>query len=205
MDLFPWNVYKIKEYQFKKIWKLSVQNTQTIDYFIENPLFVVLKRNFFRIIVADDSKAMRLLLKQIIDQNNITPYVEEAEDGTVVMKKLSKFKPDLVILDLKMPKMDGLDTIKEIKKLEPTTEILVISSSAAKYDTMDAIEFGATDYIVKPFDRNLVAFRIVKILREKANREQSKNEFDQIKKLISKPKVDDKEISTIPKNYLRRN
>ncbi len=165
----------------------------------------MLKRNFFRIIVADDSKAMRLLLKQIIDQNNITPYVEEAEDGTVVMKKLSKFKPDLVILDLKMPKMDGLDTIKEIKKLEPTTEILVISSSAAKYDTMDAIEFGATDYIVKPFDRNLVAFRIVKILREKANREQSKNEFDQIKKLISKPKVDDKEISTIPKNYLRRN
>ena len=83
-----------------------------------------MKKNFFRVIVADDSKAMRLLLKQIIDQNNITPYVEEAEDGTVVMEKLSKFKPDLVILDLKMPKMDGLDTIKEIKKLEPTTAIL---------------------------------------------------------------------------------
>lgn len=165
----------------------------------------MLKQNFFRIIVADDSKGMRLLLKQIIDQNNITPYVEEAEDGTVVIKKLSKFKPDLVILDLKMPKMDGLETIKEIKKLKPDTEILVISSSSAKYDTIDAIKFGATDYIVKPFEKNLVAFRIVKILREKISREQSQKEFDQIQKLISKNKNNYEQLSTTPKSYLKRN
>lgn len=160
------------------------------------------KENFFRIIVADDSKAMRILLRQIIDQNNITPYVEEAENGKEVITKLKEFKPDLVVLDLKMPEMDGLETIKEIKRLEPSTEILVISSSSSKYDTIDAIGFGASDYIVKPFDRNLVGFRIVKMLREKANTDQSKKQVDMVFKKLQISKNQTKESAT--KNYLRR-
>lgn len=101
-----------------------------------------------------------------------------------------------------MSEMDGLETIKEIKRLDPSTEILVISSSSSKYDTIDAIGFGASDYIVKPFDRNLVGFRIVKMLREKANIDQSKKQIDMIFKKLQISKNQTKESAT--KNYLRR-
>lgn len=133
-----------------------------------------MKKHFFRILIIDDSEAMRYLLKQIIDRNDITPYVEDAPNGIAGVEKFIQFKPDLVILDLRMPDVDGLDVLKKIHELNPSSYVIVISSSTAKIDTQDAIKFGACDYIVKPFDRNEIAFKIIKALREKARNDQMK-------------------------------
>ena len=133
-----------------------------------------MKKHFFRILIIDDSEAMRYLLKQIIDRNDITPYVEDAPNGVSGVEKFIQFKPDLVILDLRMPDVDGLDVLKKIHELNPASYVIVISSSTAKIDTQDAIKFGACDYIVKPFDRNEIAFKIIKALREKARNDQMK-------------------------------
>ncbi|KAF6242574.1 two-component system response regulator [Nitrosopumilus sp. b1] len=133
-----------------------------------------MKKHFFRILIVDDSNAMRYLLRQIIDRNDITPYVEDASNGIIGIEKFIKFKPDLVILDLRMPDIDGLDVLKKMQELNPSSYVIVISSSTAKIDTQDAIQYGACDYIVKPFDRNEIAFKIIKALREKARNDQMK-------------------------------
>ena len=117
---------------------------------------------------------MRYLLRQIIDRNDITPYVEDAPNGMIGLEKFVQFKPDLVILDLRMPDIDGLVVLKKMQKLNPSSYVIVISSSTSKIDTQDAMKYGAYDYIVKPFDRNEIAFKIIKALREKANNDQMK-------------------------------
>ena len=133
-----------------------------------------MKKHFFRILIIDDSKAMRYLLRQIIDRNDITPYVEDAEDGKTGLEKFIKFKPDLVILDLRMPDVDGLEVLKKMQELNPSSYVIIISSSTSKIDTQDAMKYGACDYMVKPFDRNEIAFKIIKALREKARNDQMK-------------------------------
>ncbi|RDJ31429.1 MAG: response regulator [Crenarchaeota archaeon] len=133
-----------------------------------------MKKHFFRILIIDDSNAMRYLLRQIIDRNDITPYVEDAPNGIIGIEKFIQFKPDLVILDLRMPDIDGLDVLKKMQELNPSSYVIVISSSTAKIDTQDAMKYGACDYIVKPFDRNEIAFKIIKALREKARNDQMK-------------------------------
>lgn len=139
-----------------------------------------MKQHFFRILIIDDSKAMRYLLRQIIDRNDITPYVEDAEDGKTGLEKFIKFKPDLVILDLRMPDIDGLRVLKKIHELNSSSYVLVISSSTSTIDTQEAMKYGAYDYIVKPFDRNEIAFKIIKALREKARHDDMKKYVDSL-------------------------
>lgn len=117
---------------------------------------------------------MRYLLRQIIDRNDITPYVEDAPNGVAGMKKFIQYQPDLVILDLRIPDIDGLDILKKMKELNPSSYVMIISSSTSKIDTQDAMKYGACDYLVKPFDRNEIAFKIIKALREKARNDQMK-------------------------------
>ncbi len=124
----------------------------------------------YRVLVVDDSKAMRIMLKGIMENNSITSSIYEATSGIEAFAAFPEVCPDLIIMDLFMPDGNGLDAIRKIHAIDPTIAILVITSSDDIHDTQDAIRFGAIEVIRKPFVPNEVAMKIQKILRDKDRR-----------------------------------
>lgn len=134
-----------------------------------------------KIFVVDDEAHIRELIRLYLEKESYE--VEEFEGGEAVIKRIKNCIPDLVLLDLMMPGIDGYDTLKEIKKIADIPFIMV----TAKEDTMDKIiglELGADDYIVKPFDGKELVARIKAVLRRSKVSEQQdhglKVEFDNL-------------------------
>ena len=124
----------------------------------------------YRVLIVDDSKSMRILLKDIIQRNGITSNIYEATNGREAFDAFPEICPDLIIMDLFMPKENGLEAIRKIHALDPTIAILVITSSTDKHDTQEAIRNGAIDVVKKPFNPHDVGMKVQKILREKDKR-----------------------------------
>lgn len=107
------------------------------------------------IMIADDSDAIRLVLKDIlfIGEHNI---VCEAKDGAECVDLFFKFNPDLLFLDLAMPKKDGLTVVKEILSKDPKAKIVLITASDDQKVIQQCLDFGAMFYISKPFNFNTI-------------------------------------------------
>ena len=117
------------------------------------------------IMVADDSAAIRLVLKDVlgIGQHNI---VAEAVDGEEAVDLFFKTSPDLLLLDLAMPKKDGLTVLKEILEKKPASKIVLITASDDQKIINQCLEIGAVSCISKPFDFNAVIKQINDCLEE---------------------------------------
>ena len=113
------------------------------------------------IMVAEDSDEIRLLLKDLLKIAN-HKVVAEAVNGEEAVKKFNEIKPDVLLLDIAMPKKDGLDTLKEIIATNPNAKIVMITASDNLKTMQDCLKAGALAYVLKPFD------------------------FDQVLKIISK-------------------
>jgi two-component system chemotaxis response regulator CheY len=115
------------------------------------------------IMIADDSDAIRLVLKDIlsIGDHNI---VGEAKDGMETIDLYPQIKPDLLLLDLAMPKKDGLSVVKEIISQDPSAKIILITASDDQKIIQQCLDSGASSYISKPFDFNNVLKAISDIL-----------------------------------------
>jgi len=103
-----------------------------------------------RVMIADDSKAIRILLKDII-LNGKHELVAEAADGAEAVEKFVDLKPDVLLLDLVLPKKDGLTALKKIKEINPNAKIIMITVLDNKQMIQDCISAGAQAYITKPF------------------------------------------------------
>ena len=103
-----------------------------------------------RVMVADDSEAIRIELKDII-LNGKHELVVEAADGAEAVEKFVDLKPDVLLLDLVLPKKDGLTVLKEIKETNPNAKIIMITVLGNKQMILDCISAGALAYITKPF------------------------------------------------------
>ena len=110
---------------------------------------------------------MRSVLKDIIKSNGLASEIFEAADGIEAVKTFLKIKPDLVTMDVNMPKADGIQALRAILKIDPTAKVIMISSVEEKHVVQDAIKLGARDYVVKPFDRSNVPLVINKVIRQK--------------------------------------
>ena len=134
----------------------------------ENPL----------ILVADDSKIMRILLRQMLKKEGY--IVKEAEDGEACLQLYQQYCPDLVILDVMMPKINGFDCCRRIKQLPrgDRTPILMITALNDQESVTKAFDVGAVDYITKPIHHHVLLRRLRRILEaswtEQALRERSK-------------------------------
>lgn len=106
-----------------------------------------------RVLVVDDAAFMRHMLKQILVEMGCE-IAAEAGDGDAAIEAYQAHKPDLVTLDLVMPKMGGLEALEHIRKLDPDARVLVISAIDQRSSLMQAVKLGAVDYVVKPFDRD---------------------------------------------------
>lgn len=115
-----------------------------------------------RVLVVDDAAFMRMMIKDILKKGGYE-VVGEAEDGVKAVEKYKELKPDLVTMDITMPEMDGITAVKEIRKIDPNALIIMCSAMGQQAMVIDAIQAGAKDFVVKPFqpDRVLEAVRKV--------------------------------------------
>ena len=118
-----------------------------------------------KILLVDDAKFMREMIKSILTQNGYSADdVYQAEDGADGVAKFNELSPDLVLMDITMPNMDGLQALKTIKSQHPSATIVMCSAMGQEAMVMDAIKSGAKDFIVKPFQPDRVLKTVTSIL-----------------------------------------
>ena len=120
-----------------------------------------------KILIVDDASFMRSVLKDIIKNNGLASEIFEAADGIEGVKAFQKIRPDLVTMDVNMPRADGIQALRAILKIDPHAKVVMITSVEEKHIVQDAIKLGARDYVVKPFDRSNVPLTLNKVIRQK--------------------------------------
>ena len=135
-----------------------------------------------KILVIEDEAAIRRVLVKILSEENDKYQVEEAEDGLIGIEKIRKDDYDLVLCDIKMPKMDGIEVLEAIKKLKPEIPIVMISGHGDLDTAVNAMRLGAFDYISKPPDLN----RLLNTVRNALDRKELVVENKLLKKKVSK-------------------
>ncbi|NGQ94018.1 response regulator [Brevibacillus sp. SYP-B805] len=116
-----------------------------------------------KVLIVDDAAFMRMMIKEILTKNGYT-VVGEASDGAQAVEKYKELGPDLVTMDITMPEMDGITALKEIRKIDPNARIIMCSAMGQQAMVIDAIQAGAKDFIVKPFQADRVIEAIKKTL-----------------------------------------
>ena len=114
-----------------------------------------------RILIVDDAAFMRMMIKEILTKNGYT-VVGEASDGAQALEKYKELKPDLVTMDITMPEMDGIQALKEIRANDTGAKVIMCSAMGQQAMVIDAIQAGARDFIVKPFQ----AERVIEAIRK---------------------------------------
>ncbi|MFC4617354.1 response regulator [Camelliibacillus cellulosilyticus] len=116
-----------------------------------------------KILVVDDAAFMRMMIKDILTKNGFD-VVAEANDGQEAIEKYQEYKPDLVTMDITMPDMDGITSLKKIREIDPQAKVIMCSAMGQQAMVIDAIQAGAKDFIVKPFQADRVLEAIKKTL-----------------------------------------
>ncbi len=116
-----------------------------------------------RILITDDALFMRVTLKNILTQNGYE-VVGEATNGAEAVDLYNSLKPDLVTMDITMPEMDGISALKAIKAADPGAVIVMCTAMGQKNMVVEAIQSGAKDFIVKPFQPERVLDAIGKLV-----------------------------------------
>jgi len=118
-----------------------------------------------RVLVADDASFMRQMIRDIIEPEGYQ-VVGEASDGVEVVEKFRELQPDLVMMDIVMPKRSGIDAVKGIMELDPGARVVMCSALGQEALVMEAIQAGAKDFIVKPFKPDSVVTTLAKVLEK---------------------------------------
>lgn len=115
-----------------------------------------------RVLVVDDADFMRMRLTRLLGESGYETI--EAENGAVALKKYQELRPDVVLMDITMPVMDGLTAVREIKKIDPAARIIMCTALGQQTMVIEAIKAGARDFIVKPFQPEKVLAAVKKLL-----------------------------------------
>lgn len=108
-----------------------------------------------KILLVDDSAYMRGILKKILRASGFDVFVEAA-DGEEALATYARERPDVVLMDIVMPKMSGLDALRAIRRRDPDARVVMVSAIGQDVIVNEAVKAGARGYIVKPFDANNV-------------------------------------------------
>ena len=135
-----------------------------------------------KILVIEDEAAIRRVLVKILSEENEAYKVNEAEDGLLGIEKIKKEDFDLILCDIKMPKMDGVEVLEAVKKIKPEIPIVMISGHGDLDTAVNTMRLGAFDYISKPPDLN----RLLNTVRNALDRKELVVENKILKKKVSK-------------------
>jgi DNA-binding NtrC family response regulator len=134
------------------------------------------------ILIIEDEAAIRRVLVKILSEENTSYTVEEAEDGAAGYEKIKNTDYDLVLCDIKMPKMDGVELLEAVKKIKPEIPMVMISGHGDMETAINTMRLGAFDYISKPPDLN----RLLNTVRNALDKKQLVVENTILKKKVSK-------------------
>ncbi len=135
-----------------------------------------------KILIIEDEATIRRVLTKILSEENDSYVVEEAEDGLQGVEKIKNDDYDLVLCDIKMPKMDGVEVLEAVKKIKPEIPMVMISGHGDLETAVNTMRLGAFDYISKPPDLN----RLLNTVRNALDRKQLVVENKNLKKKVSK-------------------
>jgi two-component system chemotaxis response regulator CheY len=116
-----------------------------------------------RVLICDDAIFMRTMIGDILQQSGFE-IVGEAETGLQAIEKYRQLKPDLVTMDIVMPDMGGIDAVREITKFDPSAKVLMCSAMGQQALVVEAIQAGAKDFVVKPFQPSRVLEAVQRVL-----------------------------------------
>lgn len=114
------------------------------------------------VLIVDDAAFMRMMIKDVLAKNGFE-VVGEAENGIKAVEKYTELKPGLVIMDITMPEMDGIEAVKKIRAIDPDAKIIMCSAMGQQAMVIEAIQAGAKDFIVKPFQPDRVVEAVKKV------------------------------------------
>ena len=114
-------------------------------------------------LIGDDAAFMRMMIKDILTKKGYN-VVGEAENGQKAVEKYTELKPDLVLMDITMPEMDGIQALKKIKSADPSATIIMCSAMGQQAMVIESIQAGAKDFIVKPFQADRVLEAVKKVV-----------------------------------------
>lgn len=117
-----------------------------------------------KVLIVDDAAFMRMMIKEIISKNGYE-VVGEAVNGVDAVQKYKEVKPDIVTMDITMPEMDGIQALRQIKSIDSSAKVLMCSAMGQQAMVIEAIQAGAKDFIVKPFQAERVLEALQKALK----------------------------------------
>ena len=115
------------------------------------------------ILICDDAAFMRMMIKDILTKNGYN-VAGEAENGAKAVEKYNELKPDLVLMDITMPEMDGIQALKKIKENDSSALVIMCSAMGQQAMVIESIQAGAKDFIVKPFQADRVLEAVQKVV-----------------------------------------
>ena len=115
------------------------------------------------ILICDDAAFMRMMIKDILTKKGYN-VCGEAENGLKAVEKYNELKPDLVLMDITMPEMDGIQALKNIKAANPGAMVIMCSAMGQQAMVIESIQAGAKDFIVKPFQADRVLEAVKKVV-----------------------------------------
>ena len=115
------------------------------------------------VLICDDAAFMRMMIKDILTKNGYN-IAGEAENGKKAVEKFNETKPDLVLMDITMPEMDGIQALKKIKEMDPGACVIMCSAMGQQAMVIESIQSGAKDFIVKPFQADRVLEAVKKVV-----------------------------------------
>ena len=115
------------------------------------------------ILICDDAAFMRMMIKDILTKNGYE-VAGEAENGLKAVEKYNETKPDLVLMDITMPEMDGIQALKKIKEVDGGALVIMCSAMGQQAMVIESIQSGAKDFIVKPFQAERVLEAVKKVV-----------------------------------------
>ena len=115
------------------------------------------------ILICDDAAFMRMMIKDILTKNGYN-VAGEAENGMKAVEKYKEVSPDLVLMDITMPEMDGIQALKEIRKTDAGAKVIMCSAMGQQAMVIESIQAGAKDFIVKPFQAERVLEAVKKVV-----------------------------------------
>lgn len=116
-----------------------------------------------KVLLVDDAEFARMTLKRLLDDYGFNFQYAEASNGVEAVRMYRKILPDLVIMDINMPEMNGITAVSEIRKIDKEAKIVMCSSIGYQQKVDDAIAAGALDFIVKPYQKETVVTAIEKV------------------------------------------
>lgn len=116
-----------------------------------------------RVLICDDAAFMRMMIKDILTKNGYE-VAGEAENGLKAVEKYNETSPDLVMMDITMPEMDGIQALKKIKEADAGANVIMCSAMGQQAMVIESIQSGARDFIVKPFNQERVLEAVKKVV-----------------------------------------